>query len=235
MRRSFAARRIVWLLGLILAASGCAESPLLVEMAAWNPYLRKKWAEDEQYGPTFHARMEEMRAVRDGFAGLSPQQQTHLAQQLADIARRDPSPLLRREAVLTLSVFPASAADDVLREAGDDPDTIVRLAAVQAWGRRSGPDAATMLASILGRDQDQDVRIAATKELEKFNDPGTVQALAGALDDSDPALQYRAMQSLKAVTRRDYGNNVAAWREYLRGGTPTYRGPSLVERFTSWF
>jgi hypothetical protein len=38
--------------------------------------------------------------------------------------------------------------------------------------------------------------------------------LARALEDADPAVQYRAVASLKKVSGRDLGNDVNAWREW---------------------
>jgi hypothetical protein len=39
------------------------------------------------------------------------------------------------------------------------------------------------------------------------------------------------MRSLEQVTQKDFGNDVAAWRQYLRGETPQARGQSLAARF----
>ena len=60
-------------------------------------------------------------------------------------------------------------------------------------------------------------------------------ALKIALEDGDPALQRRAIASLRSVTGRDYGENVNLWREYLNGGDPQVETPSLVERFQRLF
>jgi hypothetical protein len=55
-----------------------------------------------------------------------------------------------------------------------------------------------------------------------------------ALDDPDPALQRRAVESLRQVTGRDFGNDVVAWRTYVQGGEPARRRPSLVEIWRRW-
>ena len=66
-----------------------------------------------------------------------------------------------------------------------------------------------------------------------------VEALAIALQDPSPALQYRAMESLKKVSGRDLGHDVVAWRNFIESAappSPTPReGPSLVERFQDRF
>jgi hypothetical protein len=56
-----------------------------------------------------------------------------------------------------------------------------------------------------------------------------------ALDDRDPAMQYVGVQSMKALTGKDYGGDVAAWRELAGGGSPPLPPPpSLAERLRGW-
>ena len=74
-----------------------------------------------------------------------------------------------------------------------------------------------------------DVRLAAGRALGQLGGDDAVAALRPALDDPDPALQYRAMQSLREITGKDFGDNVVSWREYVRGeGAPAEI--SLVDR-----
>jgi hypothetical protein len=47
-----------------------------------------------------------------------------------------------------------------------------------------------------------------------------VAPLGEALTDNDPAMQYRAILSLKNVTGKDLGNDVEPWRQYVKGETP---------------
>lgn len=230
MRPSFAKSLLLITLGL----TGCADGPLFVELAAVNPYLRKKWADDESYGPTYYTRMSEIQSVRENAGQYTPQQQQHFSRQLSDIVQYDENPLLRREAVRALGALKTPDAVASLRIATSDNEPSVRIAACRAWGNRGGPEAAALLAGIVGSDQSLDVRMAATTELGKFSDEAALNALGLALDDTDPALQFRAMESLEKATKRSYGNSVVAWREYLRGGAPQPANPSLVERVSNW-
>jgi hypothetical protein len=220
---------------LSLGLTGCADGPLFLELAFLNPYHRQNWADDEKYGPTFYTRIGEIQGVREGADQLTRQQQQHLAQQLTEIVQFDENPQLRREATLALGALATPDAVAGLRVAVSDQDAIVRIAACRSWGERGGPEAVTLLAGIVNSDQDLDVRMAATKQLGNFSEPAALEALGVALDDSDPALQFRAVQSLKKSTRRSYGNSVVAWRQYLQGGTPPPPNPSLVERMTNLF
>ena len=45
-------------------------------------------------------------------------------------------------------------------------------------------------------------------------------ALGIALDDRDPALRYRAAQSLASVTGESFGSDFVAWRKYIRKQAP---------------
>ncbi|MFV1968017.1 MAG: HEAT repeat domain-containing protein [Pirellulaceae bacterium] len=219
----------------MILLSGCADGPF-AELAAWNPWIRREWLEDEDYAPTFHKRLAELRSLQASAAGLTPADQERFAQQALDLVATDPNPLLRAEAVRTLSRLPTPTVLPGLRIAARDADEQVRVAACQAWGQRGDAEALEALADILRRDEDLDVRIAATQELGRFRDPPAVSALGLALNDTDPALQYGAVESLKSSTGRDFGDSVPAWRDYVAGGTPEpARSPSVVERLRHFF
>ena len=129
--------------------------------------------------------------------------------------------------------IPTETAAAVLFAGMKDPDPEVRVAICEAWGTRasivtkpirgaqparSEEDAATrLLATALSGDTDVNVRLAAARSLGKIkNDPRAVGALGIALKDQDPALQYRAVASLKEISHQDFGNNVVKWQQYVR-------------------
>ena len=71
----------------------------------------------------------------------------------------------------------------------------------------------------------------AAKALGKIKSPEAMKALAVALDDRDPAMQYVGVQSLKSITGKDYGPDVQAWRQVAAGGAlPAAPAPSIAER-----
>jgi hypothetical protein len=85
-------------------------------------------------------------------------------------------------------------------------------------------------------DGDLDVRIAAARELGKFEDRAAVQSLGAALDDPDPALQRRAVESLRRISGEDFGNSVPAWRQYVRGEPVDQpEPPSMVQWLLTYF
>ena len=226
--------RLILLALLGVLCSGCADSPV-TELAAFNPWERHQWAQDERFGPTMHQHVAELASLRTQAPQMSEAERHREAVRLSQWLGQDVPSTLRQELVKTLGTLRTPGAAPALRVAVNDGDADVRVAACQAWGTMGGPEAVPMLAQVLGSDTDLDVRLAATRELARFNEPAAVQALGLALDDSDPAMQYRAVQSLKSATGRNYGNDVPAWREFVRGGNPPPYQPTLAERFRSLF
>jgi HEAT repeat protein len=220
---------------LYILLAGCAEGPF-AEFGSWNPWIRQEWVEDEQFGPTYHKRIAEIKALRRQASELSPAQQQQFTVQLTDLVRNDPHPVIRAEAVRTLAEFSNSHVLPGLQAAALDPEPSVRIAACHAWSRRGGPQALEALSEVVRQDADLDVKIAATVELGKFQDQLAVQALGVALNDQDPALQYQAVQSLKSASGRDLGDSIPAWRDYVAGRPPVREHePSIVERLRSLF
>jgi HEAT repeat protein len=92
------------------------------------------------------------------------------------------------------------------------------------------------LSELLKSDVDTDVRLAAARALGQTHDQAAVAALGAALEDRDPAMQYRAVQSLQELTGKNLGNNVERWQQYVRGEAPKTQEPtSLAERFRKMF
>jgi HEAT repeat protein len=177
-----------------------------------------------------------LRTLRDAVVQIPPDQKGELVQKLTDLIRDDPNALIRREAVLTAGYEDSPDIVPALRLAISDADPDVRSAACVAWRRHGGSDAEEVLAAVARDDTELDVRMAAVTELQHFRGPAALAALAKALDDPDPALQYRAVLTLREVSDTDYGYNVYAWREYLRGNNPPVpQAPSFVERVKRWF
>ncbi len=216
------------LLGSMLG--GCAE------FSAWDPMRRKEWAADERLGLTSYQRLEELRAVRRDAKKYTPEQREQLTRQLVHLLDTESNALLREAAVRTLGVMKTQRSFEALEKAAGDSDADVRVIACQALGDRGDDQAVAVLARLVGSDTDIDVRLAATRELARFRQPAAREALALALDDADPALRYRAVQSLKETSPVDYQNDIAAWREYAKGGTPPPAStPTMAQRIKDWF
>ncbi len=195
--------------------SGCSEGPCW-GIGACTPWVRQKWAAEEQYVQTLYGRRDQLRNLATRANSMSPAEQERVSQDLAKLFREDPIMLLRIEVVKTLAAFPTQTASDVLQDATRDKEVDVRREACRAWASRQSPQGIAALQEVLGGDTDFDVRIEAARSLGAYRDPLAVKALAIALNDPDPAMQYRAMQSLQSASGGNLGTNIVAWREFLR-------------------
>jgi len=230
-------RRIPVLLLCLFAfsVSGCSDGPFS-GLSAYNPFERDDPADLDRYGPTPAQRIRELRSLASQADRMDAATHEKSARDLVQQYRTEEDPALRSEVVRTLGAFRTESSLAALRTATQDKDSDVRVLACEAWGKTGGPDAVNVLAEVLGSNTDVDVRLAAARALGNFRDPSAVRALALALDDGDPALQYRAVQSLKSASGRDYGDDLAAWRRYADGQmVPETEGPSFVERVRQLF
>jgi hypothetical protein len=87
---------------------------------------------------------------------------------------------------------------------------------VEAWRKKSPDIAISQLQNMLGSDTNIDVRLAATRALGGFSGGQAVRALGLALNDSDPALQLRAADSLRTSTGQPFGRDIEAWQNYVQ-------------------
>jgi hypothetical protein len=220
---------------LSVASTGCVEGPL-GRFAQLNPMIRKQWAEDEKYGPTFHRRLADLRGLRAVAARLDPQKKEDIARDVAQHLPAETNPVIRAEMVAILGELGTGSCPPALRVAIADSDKDVRIAACRASAKLGENDGLPILIALMEQETDVDVRLAVIAELGRFSDQMAVNMLGNALDDNDPAIQHMAVQSLKTSTRRDYGDSIPAWRDYVQGREPQLPpAPSLAERIANWF
>lgn len=218
----------------LLSVLGCSETVTIGKVTLWplgGPIT------DTVDGVTPPAeRIRGLRQIAESGASTPADQQQRISAELAAEYQKETDPLIRLEIVETLSHFQTESAAAVLKTAVGDADRDVRVAACLAWGKRGGPESTSVLADVLSRDSDIDVRLAAAKALGDTRDTAAVAALGNALEDPDPALQVRAVTSLREVTGKDFGGDVDRWRQYVKGETPGPPHPvSIAERFRSLF
>jgi HEAT repeat protein len=191
------------------------------------------WPFPERERTSFHTPAMRVDAVSQ-FASRSTHvdspEQRELSDQLARQIQIEPDPIVRTAVIEAIAEFRTPIAQQVLEAGLSDKDTGVRVACCKALGRRADPTTVPKLAAILRTDEDIDVRLAATEALGNIRTPQAMQALVIALDDRDPALQFVGVESLKSITGKDFGPNVAAWRQVAAGGPSPPEVPSLAER-----
>ncbi|MBX3432077.1 MAG: HEAT repeat domain-containing protein [Pirellulales bacterium] len=150
--------------------------------------------------------------ARVGDAEASEQQKT--CEQLAQQIQTEPDPLVRRTIQETVAKLNAPLARDMLVAGLQDEDREVRMQCCRLLGRRGDAAAIERLAVVAQADADFDVRMAAVDALGNIKTPASVAALAAALKDSDPAMQYAGVQAMRGASGQDLGNDVNAWRQY---------------------
>jgi HEAT repeat protein len=245
MRASFANCRppaiLRWLaLLLVLGAStGCTWGSKN-GVPWWGSKKDKQQAADDlaHYGPFAFQRIQAVLALEKFAAKGSEADKQKVADELAREIRTEEDPLVRAQIVRTLSTVPNRTSQFVLTQGVKDPDPDVRVQICKAWGTmakqaagvRKGAvapagsvedSAVQTLAGTLASDTNADVRMAAARALGNVpRDPRVAGALALALRDNDPAMQYEAIVSLKASSGQDFGGDVTKWQQYAASIAP---------------
>lgn len=216
------------ILALAVAAFGCA---------SWRNRLdpAKVAAEREKYGATADQRIEDLATEAARAKQASSSEQAEFTRRLSTQLLAEHDPRVRAAILAVAGEFDAPAAVAICRGALEDPAARVRMAACEAWRKRGGPEAVSLLAARAAADTDLDVRLEALRELGSLEDEAAVPVLARALEDPDPAIQYRAVHALKQVSGRDLGDDVNAWRAWA--SDPNAKGTewTIAEGFRQLF
>lgn len=222
-----------FLLGSLCLACGCTGPGAFT--ANWSSPPQGALLEEVQKQTDPAARMRALDALAQRAARMEPARQAQVSAQLAAMLPQERDDFLRAKIIAALAAFPTESASSVIHAGLLDNSKMVRIACCEALGVRGGDASVEQLAKVVREEADIDVRIAAVEALSRIQSEKSVQALAVALEDSDPALQYRTIQALKQLTGRTYGNDVSLWREYLAGNDPQPKQPTLAERLGGWF
>jgi len=164
----------------------------------------------------------------------SAEEQAFLAGQLASNMENEADPVVREQILRTAATVVTPKSDEMLRAAMEDTDAEMRITACELWGARGGEEAVERLSHALSNDTDLDVRMAAARALGETENPAATPALGTALEDPNPAMQYRAVESLKRVTGEDLGNDVKTWVAFVQSGTKP-PPKTMAQRLTDWF
>jgi hypothetical protein len=163
--------------------------------------------------------------------GTDSTEQREYVDQLARQIQIEPDPLVRKAIIQATGEFRTPLAFQMVEAGLADADAQVRVASCEALGARAETRAVASLAKIVREDEDKDVRLAAVEALGNIKDPTAVAALSAALEDRDPAMQFVGVAAMKSITGKDYGGDVAAWRQVAAGQTPPEPpAPSIAER-----
>lgn len=227
-------RKCLQLQILALALAGCAKDDIpdpFEILPAWGPFAEKNTSGIK----TPAERMEELREQAKQGKNRPANEREQLAAQLGQALPNETDPLVRSEMVRTLGAHACPMAAQALRQATQDTSTDVRIACCEAWGTYGGVEAVSVLSGVVSGDEDPDVRLAAVRALGETGESGAVQALQPALEDDDPAMQLMAANSMRAVSGRNFGNDINAWREYAAGREPAIEERSFTAQLWGWW
>lgn len=180
------------------------------------PWQSGRSAEErrERYGLTANERVESLEKRAQEAVAAGDVSETVFTTDLAQAVLAEHDPRVRAEIVRIAAGFDTPSSLSICRGALEDPDDRVRKAACDAWGSRGGSEAVKLLTHRYETDTDIDVRLRAVRMLGEVKDQAAIPALARALEDPDPAVQYRAVAALKHVSGRDLGDDVNRWRAW---------------------
>ncbi|MEY3203835.1 MAG: hypothetical protein RLZZ21_166 [Planctomycetota bacterium] len=209
----------------------------LAGCATWSPWKSEKQVaqEREKYGLTADQRIKELAEKSKSVKAGSAAEQERFSQEIATAMVSEHDARVRcamLDAVVPLDTPMATA---ICKGAMQDPDPRVRMAGCSAWVTRGGSDAVEMLGARYQTDSELDVRLRALRCLGELGDKAAVPVLAKALEDSDPAVQYRAVGALKKVSGRDLGDDVNKWREWAADPEGSSAEWSIAETFRKLF
>lgn len=213
---------------------GCTDGPFF-HMKKLNPYIQSQWRKDREKAVVYSQRVDEMRLLRKQIGRMQPEEQDRWVSKIAEIISSETSPELRRESILVLQQVmerPDSLA--AVTSLSQDKNEKVRLAVAQSLGTTQNPEAGSTLLAMAQSDSSRIVQLAATQSLGRHPSEDVRRFLASKLEDRSPAMQYQASLALKAVTGKDYGGDVDAWKRYLAGEDVPEARPSLADSMKSY-
>jgi HEAT repeat protein len=217
----------------LLPSTGCHDGPLY-GLKVVNPYYSmKQWKADEALGTTDHVRRAELTKLVRVMPTLPPDRQAYWAEHLRQVMEHDPSPEMRRLAIMACGSTRLPQSKQLLVEGIKDESLKVRLTTCEVLGRRDDPESLRLLADTAGSTTDLDVRNAAFAALGNHRGPIATEALRMALEDRDPATRSLAVDSLRRCTGKNYGNDPDAWLAALSGQDVPEQPVQIAERLKS--
>jgi HEAT repeat protein len=228
-RRSFRA--------LALAARVCAMVGLVALAGCQSFFGYRGFPYPEHDRTSFHTpemRIDTVRQFATRSDGTDSEEQRQYTDQLAQQIQIEPDPLVREAIIRATAQFRTPLSFQIVEAGLRDENPLVRVASCQSLGARGEAKAVAGLSEVVRKDENKDVRLAAVEALGSMKDPAAVAAIAVALNDRDPALQFVGVQSMKSVTGKDYGGDVETWRQVAEGKSVAEPpAPSIAERLKS--
>ena len=206
----------VMIAGGLVSTVGCHDGPLY-QLKKVNPFYVSQWNADKKIGVTDTQRRDELQLLASSVGSMSAAEQAKWIPHLNQLIENDPNVEMRRLAVRAAGRISDPRSMDLIKRGLDDDAAKVRMQACSSLGNKSGDDAARLLVATIGTEGNLDVKHSAMEALGNFQSPIASQSLRTALVDSNPATKQLAMESLRGVTGKDYGDDPSVWIAALDG------------------
>jgi hypothetical protein len=199
-------------------ATGCHDGPLYA-LKHVNPYFTmREWKRDRALGVTDHERRNELIKLTEVIGDMPAKEQAFWKGHLGRILRNDPSPEMRRLAVLAAGRIKDPAAIDLIERGLEDESLKVQMACCSALGQREEPRAVQLLAQTVGATTELDVKNSAIAALGNHRGRVPLESLRVVLNEQDPATLDLAMTSLRSVMGEDHGRDPKQWIAAIDNG-----------------
>lgn len=213
---------------------GCQDGPLYAIKAA-NPFYAREWKRDEAIGVTDHERRKQLTELAESIGQMPSSRQQFWAEHLEKLIEHDDSAEMRRLAVRAAGRLRDPSAMAMIEKGLDDASMKVRIEACQSLGQRKGDEAVRLLAATIGSETNEDVRHSAMAALANHKSPIAIDSLRVALSDRNPATRALAMESLRGVTGKNYGDNPEVWIAALDGKPARQVETRIADRIRDLF
>src|SRR5262249_52640765 len=139
---------------------------------------------------------------------------------------------IRAVIIRSLGALKDRRARDLLAEATNDSEGVIRAEACRALGKIGLPQDVTLLARIMTVDNLEDCRIAAIEGIGslKTKDPRILYVLLEGMEHDDPAIRLASVKALREITGKDLGVDPAVWRRTLQTQIAADAQPSGTPR-----
>ncbi len=127
----------------------------------------------------------------------------------------------RLGAIAAASLVRLGALDTLLEAVASAGSDYARADAASVLHELGGGRTLDALATALRRDKSSRVRKAAAKSLGSLRNGQGIAPLIEALQDSDKGVRREAADALKDITREDFGEDAARWRQWQASRGPT--------------
>lgn len=134
---------------------------------------------------------------------------------LSNVLLNDSSEYVRLECIKALDEIQDKSCTPSIIKALKDKAPFVRAYSAELLGNWQIKEATGDIQDLLDHDRAYTVRASSAYALGKLKDRTTLPSLVNALSDEYQEVRARALDSLRKITGRDFGEDKTAWQTYI--------------------